>query len=262
MALDPDIIDRLATIVDDAARTLTPIPMLTGEVPELTLEEAYTVQRVSMGRRKSRGEEIVGLKMGLTSRAKMEQMGVHNPIYGHLTDGMRLGDGATINRGDYCHPRVEPEIAFLMGADIRGDVDPTTAMGAVSGVCAALEIIDSRFIDFKFTLRDVVADNASSSGYLLGPLVKAPGEIDLGNLGMVMTINGEVAETGSSAAILDHPARSLAALLKMLHDRGEGLKKGQVVLAGATTKARFLEPGDVVTLEVDGLGATRLFMAS
>lgn len=261
MALDPDIIDRLATIVDEAARTHTPIPMLTAEVPELTLDEAYTVQRTSMARRKARGESVTGMKMGLTSKAKMDQMGVHNPIYGHLTDAMHLSDGATIDRANFCHPRVEPEIAFLLGEDIHGPVDPTTVMNSVRGVCAALEIIDSRFEHFKFTLIDVVADNASSTGFLLGPVVKPAADLDLGNLGMVLSINGEIIETGSSAAILEHPANSLAALVNMLHERGEHLKSGQIVLAGATTKAHFLTPGAAVSLDVDQLGTTRLFVA-
>lgn len=253
-----DIIDRMATIVDDAARNTEPIIMLTQEVPELTIAEAYRVQRASIARRIARGERIIGMKMGLTSRAKMEQMNVHDPIYGHLTDLMRIGDGGQIRFEDYCHPRVEPEIAFIMGADIYGDVGPQEALAAVDGVCAALEIIDSRYKDFKFTLVDVVADNASSTGFVLGPVVKKPGELDLGNLGMVMSINGEVVETGSSAAILDHPARSLAALLKMLAAQDEGLKAGQIVLAGSATLAVHLKPGDQVMLEVDQLGTVEM----
>ncbi|RAL19993.1 4-oxalocrotonate decarboxylase [Lujinxingia litoralis] len=261
MALSEETIEALAEKVDEAARTTTPLTMLTAELPELTLDEAYTIQRASIARRLERGERLVGMKMGLTSRAKMEQMGVHEPIYGHLTSSMTLSDGATIAHGDYCHPRVEPEIAFIMGADIAGTPTPREALAAVSGVCGALEVIDSRYKDFKFTLIDVVADNASSTGYVLGTRVRPASELDLGNLGMVMSVNGQVVETGSSAAILEHPARSLAALITMLHARGEGLKKGQVVLAGGATKAVALKPGDQVTLEVEGLGRVALGVA-
>ncbi len=258
MALDEKILDELATVVDEAARNSEPVKMLTADYPEMTLEDAYTIQRRSMARRYARGESLVGMKMGLTSKAKMEQMGVHNPIYGHLTDAMMLGDGAEISAGDYCHPRVEPEIAFVMGEDLSGEVGPREALSAVEKVCGALEIIDSRYQNFEFTLIDVVADNASSTGFALGTTTAKPDELELGNLGMVMSVNGKVVETGSSAAILEHPARSLAALSAMLHERGEGLKAGQVVLAGGATKAVHVEAGDQVELEVDGLGRIQL----
>ncbi len=258
MALDDKIIDELARIVDEAARKSEPVTMLTADHPEMTLEDAYTIQRRSMARRLERGEALVGMKMGLTSKAKMEQMGVHNPIYGHLTDVMMLGDGAEIDAGDYCHPRVEPEIAFVMAEDISGEVGPQEALAAVDKVCAALEIIDSRYKDFEFTLIDVVADNASSTGFALGTTTAKADDLDLGNLGMVLSVNGEVVETGSSAAILEHPARSLAALVTMLNERGEGLKAGQVVLAGGATKAVHVESGDQVQLEVDQLGTVEL----
>ncbi len=258
MALDDQIIDDLAEVVDEAARNSEPIVMLTAEHPEMTLEDAYTIQRRSIARRIERGESLVGMKMGLTSKAKMDQMGVHNPIYGHLTDSMMLADGASIEHAAYCHPRVEPEIAFVMADDISGEVGPREALAAVEGICPALEIIDSRYKDFEFTLIDVVADNASSTGFVLGPTVAPPEWVELGNLGMVMSINGEVKATGSSAAILEHPARSLAALITMLDERGEGLHKGQVVLAGGATKAIHVHPGDRIGLEVDSLKMVEL----
>ena len=258
MTLAEKTLDELAIRVDDAARNLEPLVMLTEAYPEMTLDDAYTIQRRSIAHRVSRGEKVVGMKMGLTSRAKMEQMGVHNPIYGHLTDAMMLSDGEIIERAKYCHPRVEPEIAFVLGQDLRGKVTAQQALAAVDGVYGALEIIDSRYKDFKFTLIDVVADNASSSGFALGAAPRSAEALDLGNLGMVLSVNGEVVETGSSAAILEHPARSLAALATMLAARDEGLKAGQVVLAGGATKAVHVHPGDEVLLEVDQLGAVQL----
>lgn len=262
MALPQDTIDVLARIVDRAAVKAEPITMLTEAHPEMTIEDAYEIQRTSMERRFERGEVLVGMKMGLTSQAKMDQMGVHNPIYGHLTDAMQRTSGDTIVREEHCHPRVEPEIAFVLGADLQGPTTPQKAMESVSGICGAIEVIDSRYKDFKFTLVDVVADNASSTRFVLGDMVLPPAEVDgLGNLGMVFSINGEVKATGSSAAILDHPARSLAALANMLAERGERLEAGQIVLAGGATKAFHVEPGDHVELEVDGLGSTALFVA-
>lgn len=252
--LDEDTIDRLAARLDEAVERATAIPMLTAE-HELSLDDAYRVQRAGIALRKVRGEVLVGMKMGLTSRAKMEQMGVHAPIYGHLTSAMRCDDGGAFEKQAHCHPRVEPEVAFLLARDLEGPVSPAEAMLAVDGVCAALEVIDSRYQDFKFTLPDVVADNASSARFVLGNTLRRASELDLGNLGMVMEINGQVSQIGSSAAIYEHPARSLATLANLLAEVGEKLKAGQIVLAGGATAAVALSVGDRVRLRVDGLGS-------
>lgn len=252
-------INFLAQVVDEAALKARPIPMLTAEFPQLSLEDAYRIQRASMKRRFARGEKLVGLKMGLTSRAKMQQMGVHNPIYGHLTDEMARRSGDTIRISEHCHPRVEPEIAFILKSPLSGRVSSAEAQAAIGGVCAALEVIDSRFADFKFTLNDVVADNASSTRFVLGDFVGAA-DLDVANLGMVMAVNGEPREIGSSAAILEHPLRSLVELVHMLAEVGEGLEAGQVVLAGGATKAIALEPDTVVSLEVQHLGMVEFFV--
>lgn len=257
--MDQETVEKLARVVDDAAMESTPITMLTAEHEGLTIEDAYRIQRASMRRRFGRGETLVGMKMGLTSRAKMEQMGVHNPIYGHLTSSMKLTSGGSFKKENYCHPRVEPEIAFIMGRDISGQVTSQEALSAVSGVCAALEIIDSRYKDFKFTLNDVVADNASSTLFVLGEKIATP-DLDVSNLGMVMSVDGEVRETGSSAAILEHPLRSLAALICMLDSVSEGLHAGQIVLAGGATQAIACTPGSHVSLEVESLGSVEFFV--
>ncbi len=260
MALSDDVLDRLAAKVDEAAAEARLIPMLTAEQP-LTLDEAYRVQRGSMSLRRLRGDDVIGMKMGLTSRAKMEQMGVHQPIYGHLTSAMRLADGGALSLSRGCHPRCEPEVAFLLGKELAGPVTPAEALLAVDAVCAAIEIIDSRYQAFKFTLADVVADNASSSRFVLGSRLQRPSEVALENLGMVMEIDGpagsgrRVTELGSSAAILEHPARSLAALANQIAPLGERLLPGQIVLAGGATAAVALQAGDRVRLRVDGLGA-------
>jgi 2-oxo-3-hexenedioate decarboxylase len=258
--LPADRLQRLARTVDDAARQAKAIPMLTSEPPGLTLEAAYAVQRASMQLRVGRGERVVGMKMGLTSLAKMRQMGVHEPIYGHLTDAMVLGDGGNFDPSKACHPRVEPEIAFILGEDLRGPTTPAQAMRAVASVHAALEIIDSRYQAFQFTLPDVVADNASSHAFVLGARGADPARLDASNLGMVMEINGRAVQLGSSAAIYEHPARSLAALANMLHPHGEVLRAGWVVLAGGATAAVALKPGDHARVLVDRLGSVEFFV--
>jgi 2-oxo-3-hexenedioate decarboxylase len=223
------------------------------------LADGYRIQRSGIALRQLRGDGLVGLKMGLTSRAKMVQMGVDVPIYGHLTRSMILEDGGTVVRANHIHPRVEPEVAYLLGRDLVGPVTPAQALLAVDGVCCALELIDSRYQNFQFTLEDVVADNGSSSRFVLGSVVK-PRDFDAGNLGMIMEKNGVVAEIGSSAAIYDHPARSLAALANQLASLGEGLKAGMIVMTGGATAAIAVDVGDHVRLRVDGLGTCELFV--
>ncbi|MBM65628.1 MAG: 4-oxalocrotonate decarboxylase [Myxococcales bacterium] len=244
----------LAQTVDQAALEGCPIPMLTADHPSLDIETAYTVQRLSMDRRYARGESLVGMKMGLTSKAKMEQMGVHEPIYGHLTGAMTLADGAAFQLAGSCHPRVEPEIAFTLGTDISGHVDRNQALAAIATVHPAMEIIDSRFTDFKFTLIDVVADNTSACAYVLGPGQAVAG-LDLAALELSLDVGGREQLKGMSSAIYGHPLDSLRQLCAMLDRRGEGLQAGQTVLAGAATAAVFLQAGDKVQLDIPGLAS-------
>ena len=260
MAAEESLIQELAETLDSAALSGEAVPQISVAHEGLTLADGYRIQRASMARRYARGEVAVGMKMGLTSRAKMEQVGVHSPIYGHLTDRMQRSDGAALSHARHVHPRVEPEIAFILNQELRGPVTAAQAMLAVGGVVAALEVIDSRYENFKFNLTDVVADNASSSKFLLGDTIRSAHDVDVSNLGMVMEVNGQVREIGSSAAIYEHPARSLAALANMISDADEKLYPGQVVLCGGATAAVALSPGDRVRLRVDGLGTVSLWM--
>jgi 2-oxo-3-hexenedioate decarboxylase len=166
---------------------------------------------------------------------------------------MVLQDGGAIDAKDHIHPRIEPEIAFLLGKPLRGAVTSVQAWDAVDGVCCALEIIDSRYANFKFTLEDVVADNGSSSRFVVGSTVRK-NDIDVANLGMVMEKNGAVAEVGSSAAIYDHPLKSLVALVHQLAAVNDGLPAGSLVMTGGATAAIALSPGDRVVLSVQHLG--------
>ena len=251
---------QLAKLVDEAALHATSIAQLTLADPDLSIERAYEVQRASMQRRFARGDALVGMKMGLTSKAKMVQMGVHEPIYGHLTASMKRGSGDVLRVSEHIHPRIEPEIGFILGRELSGPTTALEALDAVEWVVAALEVIDSRYRDFKFSLADVVADNASSTRFYLGETRRRPDELDLGNLGMVVRCDGAVVETGSSAAILEHPARSLAALANMLHKVGEKLTAGQIVLAGGATAARHVHPEEHIRLEVAELGDVDVFV--
>lgn len=244
---------ELARIVDEAARTATAIPQLTETLPDLSVEDAYAVQALSIARRRSRGERRAGVKMGLTSRAKMQQVGVSEVIWGRLTDAMRVEEGGDLARARYVHPRAEPEIAFIMRRALEGRVTAAEALAAVEAVAPAIEIIDSRYRDFRFTLPDVVADNSSSSGFLVGGWHRA--DTDVGNLGLLIEVDGEAVQIGSSAAILGHPLRALVAAARLVAQAGERLEPGDIVLAGGATAAHPLGAGQYVRAEFEAIGS-------
>lgn len=242
----------LAEVADEAARTATAIPQFTND-RELTVADAYEVQARSVGRRLARGERRVGVKVGLTSKAKMAQVGVDEMIWGRLTDAMIVVEGADFSLSGYVHPRVEPEIAYLIGAPLSGPVSAAQALAAVNAVAPAAEIIDSRFEDFRFALPDVIADNSSSAGFVVGGWSDPSTPVD--NLGIVLEADGRPVEIGSSAAILGDPVRSLVAASRMVAEAGEQLEPGWVVLAGGATAAMPLSAGQSIRVVVERLGA-------
>lgn len=245
-------LDTLAKNVDDAARTAKAMAQIS-DTQKLSLEDAYAIQKKMIALRISRGERRVGMKMGFTSRAKMVQMGVSDMIWGRLTDRMLVEDGGRISKAKFVHPRAEPEIAYLLKAPLAGPVTPAQAMAAVEAIAPAIEIIDSRFANFKFSLEDVVADNASSSAFVIGNWSKP--DIDCSNLGMILEVDGRAAQVGSSAAILGNPARSLAAASRMVAEHGERLEAGWIVMAGGATEAVALAAGTTVRNTVEKLGS-------
>ncbi|HTN63866.1 MAG TPA: fumarylacetoacetate hydrolase family protein [Devosia sp.] len=241
----------LATIaerLDDAARNATAIEQLPEAIDNL---QAYDAQRLSIARRLARGEKRVGIKLGLTSKAKMAQVGVNEMIWGRLTDGMLIDDGGVLDMSGFIHPRAEPEIAFLIGKPLSGRVTSLEAFSAIDGIASAIEIIDSRFRNFKFRVTDVIADNSSSSGFVVGPW--NPPATDVGNLGMALEFDGKPVAIGSSAAILGHPLRALVAAVELLSRYGEGLLPGDILLSGASTAAEPLKPNTRVRVRVEGL---------
>jgi len=242
-------IKALAQRVDDAAKNATEIPQLTESI---TLADAYAIQKESVGRRYTRGEKQVGIKMGFTSRDKMVQMGVHDMIWGRLTDAMVVEDGGPTSIKKYVHPRIEPELAFLLKDELVGTVTPLQALSAVEAIAPAVEIFDSRYKAFRFSLTDVVADNSSSSGFVVGAWHKP--DIDFSNLGIVVSFNGTPVLVGSTAAILGHPLRSLVAAARFAAEANEPLKPGWIVMAGGASHAEALKAGLWVECEVQNLG--------
>lgn len=255
MSLDKKTIEKLAIHCENAELHVKEITKITDDYPDMTYEDAYDIQWKARANKEKKGHKIVGMKMGLTSQAKMKQMGVENPCYGYLADYFAYGDGASIEMDKLIHPKVEAEIAFVLKENLKG---PGCHIGdvlrATDFVLPAVEIIDSRYKDFKFDLKSVIADNSSSSRYVTGGCSKDIDDVDLKTLGVVMEINGEIVELGAGAAVLGHPATSIAMLANMLSQRGEYLKKGDFILSGAITAAVGVEKGDNVTVKFQDLG--------
>lgn len=246
----------IAEIVDSAAKNATAIAQLSENGHQLSLDQAYAVQALSMQRRYQRGEKQVGVKLGFTSRAKMIQMGVDDVIWGRLTDAMLLEDGGSLDLSGYVHPRIEPEIAFLLKKPLNGQVTLLEAVDAVEAIAPAMEVIDSRYQNFKFSLADVIADNSSSSGFVIGSWQKP--EQDITNLGIAMEFDGRPVQIGSSAAILGNPYRSLVVAARLCAESDVSLEPGYIVMAGAATAAEALRPGVHVRTVTEKFGATEI----
>ena len=190
-----------------------------------------------MARRYIRGEQLVGLKLGFTSRAKMEQMGIHDMIWGRLTDKMHYASGDNLTKSNFIHPRAEPEIAFLVSKQINETITLENAKEYVDSVAVAIEIIDSRYQNFKFSLEDVVADNCSSTGFVLGEWM--PVDTKIQDINMSLSIDGVVINEGNSNAILGNPWESFVNAARLAQANGEILSEGSIVLAGAATPVSY-----------------------
>jgi 2-oxo-3-hexenedioate decarboxylase len=228
--------------------------------PTLDEATAYAVQKRLIAKQvEDEHTRVVGLKLGLTSVAKQKQMSVAEPIYGVLLGSRMVGEGEPVKIAELIHPKAEPEIAFVTSAELKGPgMTADRARAAIGAVCAAMEIIDSRYKNFRFTFTDVIADNTSAARYAVSPYLVSPEGLDLRTLGVVFEKNGEVVTTAAGAAILGDPAEGLAWLVNKLAEHGESLPAGTLVGAGALTDAVSIAPGDVVTVTVASLGSLTL----
>lgn len=253
------MIQTLAARIDEARRAGVAIPQLSAST-EVDLDTAYAVQRAGVTLRTGAGERVVGAKLGFTSRAKAVQMGVDDVIIGVLTDAMEVPDGGILDVSRGVHPRIEPEVAFRLARE----VDPTDPLEvlreAVDAVAPAMEVIDSRYRDFKFSLADVVADNTSGSAFVLGPWVPLSGDTSLvlTDRSVDMHVDDESVATGSTTDILGDPWEALPAVQRMAARHGQRLPAGAVILAGAATAAVPLASGVRVQTEIAGLGRVSL----
>lgn len=255
MRLDAKTISLLADRVQRAQEKPHTITKLTDEFPSLTIDSGYDVVDELIRRWEAGGDRVVGRKAGLTSKAKMEQMGVHVPSFGVLMASFARPENGTVEMDALLHPKIEAEIAFVMNQELHGDVTIEEVIAATDYVIPAVEIIDSRYENFKFDLPSVIADNSSSARYVSGGRPMDPRDMDLRTIGVVIERNGEIQALGASAAVLNHPAQAIVMLVRHLADRSQSLPAGSFVMTGGITEAIPVSRGDNVVARFQDLGS-------
>ena len=246
---------RVAERLLQAEDSATALTSIRAEWDGLDLATAYAAQDLALNIRVARGEKVTGVKLGVTSKAKQRQVGVDSPSTAWLTDRMILPIGEAVPRASLIHARAEPEIAFVMGRRLQGPgVSAASALAAVDHVVGAIEIIDSRFSGYKFSMMDAVADNNSSGRYVTGPISRRPEDLDLALEGCLLEVDGEVVDSATGAAVHGHPAEALAFAANALAARGHAIEAGWVVLTGGMTDAVPVKPGARIAVHFTNLG--------
>jgi 2-keto-4-pentenoate hydratase len=234
------------------------IPPVTKEYPDLDLDDAYRIQLRTVKLAADSGRKVAGKKIGLTSKPMQEMFGISTPDYGHLYDSMIWSEESRIAVSSLHRPRIEPEIAFILGEDLKGPgVGLTDVFRATAGLIPCFEIIDSRIRNWEITIVDSVSDNASAALITLGGTTGDIRDFDLKNIGLIVEKNGEIAALSAGAAVMGHPALSVAWLANKLGEYGVSLRKGEIILSGSFTKAFDAVPGDVFTASFDRLGRVK-----
>lgn len=247
---------RVADVLLRAEEAATAQTSIAADWDGLDLATAYTAQDIALRMRLARGERLTGVKLGVTSKAKQRQVGVDAPSTAWLTDAMILPIGAPVPRARLIRARAEPEIAFVMGRRLAGPgVSAATALAAVDHVLGAIEIIDSRFSGYRFSMMDAVADNNSSGRYVTGPIARRPEDLDLALEACLLEVDGEVVDSATGAAVHGHPAEALAFAANTLAERGLAIEPGWVVLTGGMTDAVPVAPGARIAAHFTHLGS-------
>lgn len=231
-----------------------PIAPLTTDHPGLTLEEAYAVQEHQVDAWKRAGRTVVGYKVGLTSLAMQQQLGVDQPDFGRLLDDMVLDPSQPVSLERFISPKIEPEVSFVLKSDLRGPgLTLDEVRDAVDYAVTSLEIIDSRIADWRITLPDTIADNASSGALVLGSEHVRIDSQDLAAMAVTLSVNGNAVGSGTGAAVLGHPLNGLLWVANTLGALGQTLEAGSVVMSGSVTAAVPIVTGDTVTATFSGL---------
>ncbi len=249
------IAERLAAAEDDRV----PIDPLTAQFGDIDVVDAYEIQLINIRRRLDNGAKVVGHKVGLSSKAMQQMMGVDEPDYGHLLADMASTEEEPVDTSRFCYPRVEVEVGFILGADLPGeDCTEADVLAGTIALAPSIELIDSRIKDWKIKLADTISDNASSAGFVLGKQRVAPGDIDIKGIDAVLTRNGERIAEGRSDAVLGDPVIAVAWLARKVASFGVRLKAGDIVLPGSCTRAIDARPGDNFHADFAGLGTVTL----
>ncbi|WP_046302225.1 2-keto-4-pentenoate hydratase [Mycobacterium sp. UM_Kg27] len=260
--LSAQIREELAAELAQAERSRVPISPLTAAQPGIDVVDAYEIQLINIRQRIAEGARVVGHKVGLSSEAMQQMMGVDEPDYGHLLNEMQVFEDSPVKASNYLYPRIEVEVAFILAADLPGaDCTEEDVLAATEAFAPAIELIDSRITDWKIKLCDTIADNASSAGFVLGKQRVKPGDIDIKNIDASLTKNGEVVAQGRSDAVLGNPVTAVAWLARKVESFGVRLKAGDIVLPGTATRAIDVHAGDDCVAEFSGLGSVRLVFA-
>jgi 2-oxopent-4-enoate/cis-2-oxohex-4-enoate hydratase len=253
--MEASLIEQLGDELYAALRDRHVVEPLTNRHAGITIEDAYHIQQRLIARRLDAGERVVGKKIGVTSRAVMNMLGVFQPDFGYLLDGMVVNEGQSVDAATLIQPKAEGEIAFVLKRDLMGPgISNADVLAATECVMPCFEIVDSRIRDWKIRIQDTVADNASCGLFVLGDRAIDPRCIDLSTCGMVLEKNGEIVATGAGAAALGSPVNAVAWLANTLGRLGIGLKAGEVVLSGALAAMFPAAPGDNFRVSIGGLG--------
>jgi 2-keto-4-pentenoate hydratase len=251
--------DELAADLAQAERSREPIAPLTAAYPDIDVVDAYEIQLINIRQRVAEGARVLGHKVGLSSLAMQQMMGVDEPDYGHLLDEMQVFEDTPVKAGRYLYPRVEVEVGFILSADLPGaGCTEDDVLAATEALVPSIELIDTRITDWKIALCDTIADNASSAGFVLGKARVSPADIDVKAIDAVLTRNGEVIAEGRSDAVLGNPVTAVAWLSRKVESFGVRLRKGDIVLPGSCTRAIDAHPGDEFVAEFTGLGSVHL----
>lgn len=257
--LNQNDVVRLAELLEAAELQVRDVTKITDDYPGMDWDDAYAIQEALRVLKERRGHKIVGLKAGLTSFAKMKQMGVTSPVFGFVADYMARPDGGEIETSQLIHPKVEAEICIVTKAPLKGPGCHVAAvMAATDFVIPAVEVIDSRYRDFKFDLKSVIADNTSASRFVIGGRMRDLAELDLRTLGVVLEKNGEVVSMAAGAAVLGHPLAAVAMLANHLGARGQEIPAGSFIMTGGVTEAIAVEAGDSVSVRFQDLGTVSM----
>lgn len=253
---DEVLIHQLGDELHQALQRRVPIEPLSQRYPQLGIADAYAIQQRMIGHRLAAGERLVGKKIGVTSQAVMAMLGVNQPDFGHMLDGMAYGEGAVIEAASLIQPKAEGEIAFVLKHDLVGPgITAADVLRATEGLMPCFEIVDSRIRDWQIGIVDTVADNASCGAFVLGSRLVHPRDLDLITCGMVLEKNGAVVVTGAGAATMNSPVNAVAWLANTLGRLGIALRAGELILSGALGAMVPVSRGDHLRVSIGGLGS-------